>query len=135
MLFQSAPAAPPQNPTVTDVYSTAIGLMWEEVPAMEQNGIITEYEVQYRQSTFESIPLTQSVNVSAPTLTLNLTGLEEDVNYSIRIRAFTAVGPGPYTIDINSTTSQDGEFCILWYLRHSIVVIFIVQLHQCLLLM
>lgn len=118
-----------------DIYPTAIALIWEEVPAMEQNGIITEYEVQYRQFTFESIPLTQTVNVSAPTLAINLTGLEEHVEYSIRIRAFTAVGPGPFTIDVSTITSQDSEYCILLNLQHSNVVLYIVQFHRCLRLM
>ena len=92
-----------------DVTSTVIELMWEEVPAIDQNGIITVYKVEYTQSTFDPVPWTLSVIVKAPALTTNLTALEAYVTYSIRIRALTPVGPGPYSSYMNATTSQDCE--------------------------
>ena len=81
--------------------------MWDEVPPIERNGIITEYEVEYNQSTFD-INTTQTVTVNSTMA--ELTGLHEYVDYSIRVRAYTRVGAGPYTPDINITTAQDGRY-------------------------
>ena len=36
-----------------------------------------------------------------------LTGLEENVEYSIRVRAYTSVGAGPYSDLVNVTTNED----------------------------
>ena len=80
---------------------------WEEVPAIDQNGVITQYEVEYTQSTFTSVTMTQTVTV-ASTMAV-LTGLEEFVEYSIRVRAYTSVGPGPYSDAVVETTDEDGR--------------------------
>ena len=82
--------------------------MWEEVPAINQNGIITEYELRYQQSSFDFGQLS-TVTVSAPSLNTRIMGLEEHVTYFIDIRAFTALGSGPYSDTVNITTLEDGE--------------------------
>ena len=38
-----------------------------------------------------------------------LDNLEEHINYSIEVRAFTSMGPGPYSDPIINQTLQDGE--------------------------
>ena len=81
---------------------------WEEVPAIDQNGVITQYEVEYTQSTFVSVPMTQTITVASTMAAL--TGLEEFVEYSIRVRAYTSVGPGPYSDAVMETTDEDGRF-------------------------
>ena len=92
---------------MTNITSTVIVLMWEEVPVMERNGIIVQYEIRYQHSTFDSERL-QTMTVAASNLTASITGLEEYVRYSIEIRAFTDIGPGPYSNTVNTTTLQDG---------------------------
>ena len=74
---------------------------------IERNGIITEYEVEYNQSTFPGVNSTQTLTVTSTMAQLTL--LHEYVDYFIRVRAYTRVGPGPYSSDINNTTSQDSE--------------------------
>ena len=86
---------------------------WEEVPAIDQNGVITQYEVEYTQSTFASVPMTQTVTV-APTMAA-LIGLEEFVEYSIRVRAYTSVGPGPYSDAVMERTDEDGRVLQIFY--------------------
>ena len=93
--------------TVANVTSTTIRVTWDEVPAIERNGIITEYEVEYNQSTFD-INTTQTVTVTSTMA--ELTGLHEYVDYFIRVRACTRVGAGPYTADMNTTTAEDGRY-------------------------
>ena len=104
--FLSAPASPPSDPTATVESSTSITVSWLEVPAIDQNGIIIEYEVEYTQYTFD-INMNQSVMINSTTV--ELTELHEYVQYFIRVRAYTIIGSGPYTTAINVTTAQDGK--------------------------
>ena len=39
---------------------------------------------------------------------VELEGLEEYVEYSVRIRGYTSVGPGPFSVAIMNTTLEDG---------------------------
>ena len=105
--YVTVPIAAPTNLSVIGVTSTVIELVWEELPVIYRNGIITAYEVEYRQLTFEQI--VQNGTVNASNLTTRLTGLQEYVEYFIKIRAYTSIGPGPYSTLINTTTLQDCE--------------------------
>ena len=48
-----------------------------------------------------------TTTVNSTTLTVDLTGLKEDVEYSIRVRAYTSVGAGPYSDVVMERTQQD----------------------------
>ena len=82
---------------------------WNIVPPILQNGPIIIYEVMYApMQTFDGQIMTRTTNTSA--LSLNLTELQEYVVYSISVRAYTIIGPGPYSspaIDIR--TFEDGK--------------------------
>ena len=106
--FLLAPASPPSDPTATVESSTSITVSWSEVPAIDQNGIIIEYEVEYTQNTFDSVPTTQNITVTNTSVTL--TDLEEYVVYFIRVRAYTNIGSGPYSDPVNETTLQDSKY-------------------------
>ena len=58
--------------------------------------------------TFNGVLVTETVNTTGPVLRMNLTGLEEDVDYNISVRAFTSVGPGPHSVGTVERTDQDG---------------------------
>ncbi len=76
----------------------------------DQNGIITMYEVQYEPlETFGGQIQTQTINVSAPMMSVTLRNLQEFVNYNISVRAYTSVGEGPYSVDMTAMTQQDGK--------------------------
>ena len=67
------------------------------------------YQVQYEPlETFEDQIFTDSVNISNTTMT-NLTDLQEYVEYNITVRAYTSVGPGPYSLPITERTDEDGK--------------------------
>ena len=86
-------------------------MSWEEVPAIDQNGIIIMYEVQYEPlETFGDQIFTETINImNASMLATILTGLEEYVEYNITVRAYTSVGPGPYSDPpITVRTLEDG---------------------------
>ena len=83
--------------------STSILVEWDEVPATDQNGIITSYTIAYQS-------LTQNHNGSVRVDYLyhhkRLTGLKEYVNYSITVFASTMKGDRPASNHIIITTDQ-----------------------------
>lgn len=106
------PATAPQNVEVFAVSSTMIVITWEEVAEIAQNGIITQYEVRINQSTFDEVSLSDSAVVNASTMMLEWENLEEFVEYGVRVRAYTSVGPGPFSIVVTNRTLEDGEWKI-----------------------
>ena len=106
------PAAPPDNVRVMAVSSTIISVTWDMVPPIDQNGIITMYEVMYQPlETFNGNISTQTMNVSGTEMSVALMELQEFVNYTIFVRAYTSVGAGPYSDEIIVMTPQDGKLC------------------------
>ena len=82
---------------------------WDPVSPIDQNGIITEYEVTYQPlETFNGSIGSGSINVTAPNTSVILSGLQEYVNYNIRVRAFTSVGPSPLSPAVQERTNEDG---------------------------
>ena len=91
--------------------STEIVLLWEEVPAIDENGVITMYEIQFVPlETFGGQITSDTVNTSnGSVLMMVLTGLEEYVEYNISVRAYTSAGPGPYSVGVVERTDTDSE--------------------------
>ena len=100
-----------------NISSTAIKVSWNPVTAIDQNGVITRYEVEYNQTTFSEVSMYNTTTVDSTTLMVDLTGLEEDVEYSIRVRAYTSVGAGPYSDVVMETTQEDG-MCYLFFVEY-----------------
>ena len=88
---------------------TEIQVTWTAVPEIEQNGIITRYEVFYK-STFDFTNGSVST-MDGDIFTANITELEESVAYSITVRAYTVVGPGPFSEVAMETTGGGGDCC------------------------
>ena len=74
--------------------------------AINQNGIIIMYEVMYVP--LEEFGVADTRNTSNRTIVLE--GLEESVEYNITVRAFTSVGPGPFSASVISRPREDGEY-------------------------
>ena len=108
--FCAVPASPPENVNAVNISSTSIQVSWEPVPCIDQNGVITQYEVEYNQTTFSEVSMYNTTTVNSTTFMVDLTGLEEYVVYSIRVRAYTSVGAGPYSDVVMETTQEDGLF-------------------------
>ena len=69
----------------------SLGISWS--PPTTPNGIITEYETRYRESTS-----TGPYNITNTTNTqYSIVGLIPNTNYTIGVRAYTSVGPGEWT--------------------------------------
>ena len=94
--------------TATANSSTTIAVMWDEVVSINQNGVITVYEVMYTPlEDFGGAIMTRTTNVTD--LSLLLMDLEEYVNYTISIRAFTSAGAGNYSDPVTVLTNEDGK--------------------------
>ena len=111
MICQHIPLAPssfPQDVTAATVSFTEILVSWDEVPAIDQNGIIILYEVQYEPlMTFSGQLMTMTMNTSNTSIVLG--ELQEYVEYNISVRAYTSVGPGPFSPIVNNRTFEDGK--------------------------
>ena len=95
------------NIIVTDSSSTSLSVSWNSVLPVYQNGIISEYDVEYSQSTFE--PHLKTDKVNGANMSVVLTGLEEYVIYTVRVRAYTVIGAGPFSSIVNKFTLEDGK--------------------------
>ncbi len=94
--------------TATALSPTEIQVNWSNVPEIDQNGIITDYEVMYEPlMTFGDALSITIVNTTNMSITLD--GLQEFVNYNISVRARTSVGPGPFSVGIMRRTLDDGK--------------------------
>ena len=119
LVCNTEPAEPPENVTTMVESSTEIQVSWEEVPAIDQNGEIITYEVQYEPvQTFNGQISTAIMNTSM--LSINLTGLQEFVDYNISVRAYTSAGPGPYSEEILNTTAMDGKPEVIIIEQHTV---------------
>ena len=109
-----APASPPSNVTAMTASSTSIDVMWYEVPPIDQNGVIIAYEITYTPlENFTGVIGINSTNMSGSYLSVSLVGLQEYVNYSIQIRAYTIEGPGPYSNPVLQITLENSKFIFL----------------------
>ncbi len=86
--------------------STEIVVMWNEVDPLNQNGNITHYEVTYNG---EYDVRNQSNITGRNVFNTTITGLDEFTDYNISVRAYTNVGPGPYSELETEKTEEDGK--------------------------
>ena len=87
--------------------SIEISVSWDEVPAGDQNGVISAYEVSVEPRTTFDGALTQTT-FNVTNMTVLLGGLHPYVNYTISVRAYTSVGPGPNAA-VTEATLQDSK--------------------------
>ena len=103
------PIGSPENVSVMVLSSTAIRISWNEVADINQHGIITEYEIMLQPLTLFGEPNEEGSIVDSTNLSITFMDLEEYVQYNISVRAYTSVGPGPYSVGIVKHTFQDGK--------------------------
>ena len=84
--------------------------MWEEVPVVEQNGIITGYTITYQSQTEND---NNSVQVNGSVRQTEFTNLKEYVNYNITVFASTVKGDGPASDPVVVRTDQDSKLSFL----------------------
>ena len=80
---------------------------WEEVRRLDQNSIITDYEILLEALDFPAEIPTDTITTT--NLSIMIIDLEEFINYNISVRAMTNVGPGPYSDPVTVRTFEDGN--------------------------
>ena len=85
---------------------------WDEIPELDRNGVIIDYEVQIEPLDFPADIMTNLLTTT--NISILVTGLEEYVNYNISVRAYTSVGPGPYSDPVTERTFEDGNVPVLY---------------------
>ena len=92
-------------------------MTWEEVLAIDENGIIIIYEVRFEPLEFTETLTTSSVNTT--NLMVVIRSLQEYVEYNISVRVYTSVGPGPYSDPVTERTLEDRKLvCVHLILIH-----------------
>ena len=90
---------------------TEIEISWNEVIPIDQNGIIIIYEVYHQPAQVFNGSMTVDV-VNTTNTTILLKNLHESVQYNITVRAYTRIGPGPFSSHILSFTQEARKFIL-----------------------
>ena len=99
--------------------------MWDEVPADQQNGIVTGYTITYYSQTEND---NGSVSAGPHDRQKNLTNLQEYVNYNITVFASTEKGDGPASDPVIVVrTDQDSKYTVFSY-QVLFLVVFVISL-------
>ena len=93
----SGPSATPIKLEATTLAPTSVNVSWEQIPNISRNGILIAYEVKYTWSLGSGQTGVSYRNTSGAANHLVLTMLQECVQYSISVRAYTSKGPGPFS--------------------------------------
>ena len=88
---------------------TEIEMSWNEVDPIYQNGIIIIYEVDYQPAQVFNGSMTVDV-VNTTNTTIILSDLHESVQYNITVRAYTSIGPGPFSSHVLSFSGEARKF-------------------------
>ena len=96
--------------------STAIQACFYPPPPVNQNGLITSFNVFYIGDPFQNQTQTVNVPVSpvvyplSTMLCVNLTNLEEFNSYTITVKAVNSIGDGPESDGVIQITNEAGEY-------------------------
>lgn len=103
---QAPPAKPPGNLTVWAVNETALRISWTLLTKREWNGEPRGYNIFYRMkdsaSEWKIIPLENAVN----NYSYILTGLNEWVEYEVKMRSFNSVGKSLFSPTVVQKTME-----------------------------
>ena len=93
------PSASPQNVTAFDLTLTSAMVMFEPFSAIDENGVLTTYEVLFEPTPAAGQDVGDDVlaNVTVTEFSVIVEGLAENVLYNVTVRAYTAVGAGPFS--------------------------------------
>ena len=107
-LYYAVPRVAPAMVSATPD-QRSINVSWMMLECQDRRGNITVYEVRYIRS--DGVSQTENTT-SGDDTSLLVDGLEEFTNYTIEVRAYTAVGPGPYSSPIRVMTLTDGKHIV-----------------------
>ena len=104
--FFLVPTGPPRNVYVVSLSDTRIFASWDPPDVDEQNGIITEYIVEYSVMVNE---YKRSKETKTNTLRTVISGLKASENYAVRVAAKNSAGIGPFSVEIRLDTMRQSS--------------------------
>ena len=105
----TVPSGYPINVVATPFSPTAVRVQWGPVSAIDRNGVISQYEVLFNQSTVGNLPRTNT-GVNNSEFSAVVSPLQPFITYTISVRALTSVGHGPLNPSpVVTMTDPSGE--------------------------
>ena len=98
-----APSGPPQSITVHANSARSLYITWNPPAAAEQNGIITSYTIN-----ITGVESGEQLQLLSESESANVTGLTPYTTYLCIVAASTAIGPGPFSMQITNKTPEAG---------------------------
>ncbi len=92
--FSSAPTGSPGVPTVNQIMSTNVTLMWTEILISERNGVIIGYLIRYGNAA-----TVQTRDTGSNTTTFVFTGLNPFTHYAFGVAGKNSANTGPFSTD------------------------------------
>ena len=105
---QAEPSGPPQDVRCYSSSSTNILVSWRPPPVELQNGIITQYTIQYAATEGEDTTTQQITSIPPESSQYLLENLEKWTEYQVTVTAHTDVGAGPESLPQLIRTEEDG---------------------------
>ena len=103
------PSSPPENVMVTTVDPESLMVSWEPPIEIDHNGPLTGYIIQYIGVASNDTTIIH-VDVNNGTSYV-ISGLVENVDYSVMVAAVNIIGPGPFSDPaVVGTSVENGEF-------------------------
>lgn len=120
MLPFLAPAVAPVNVNATSYTPTSITICFEFPEGIDQNGLITSFNVTFVGSPFDTDPQTISIPVSSAdylplsgSICGDVTSLQEYNGYNVTIVLVNSAGVGPSSAQIEVQTLEAGKYVFL----------------------
>lgn len=105
---QPEPSGPPQEVKCYSPSSTNILVSWRPPPVELQNGIITQYTIQYTATEGEDTTTREISGIPPESSQYLLENLEKWTEYRVTVTAHTDVGAGPESLPQLIRTEEDG---------------------------
>ena len=101
------PSTPPVNLSVYSLNSTAIQAEWNAPELIDQNGVLTSYQVRYNGSVLDTTE--RVLNLSINTMFVILTGLLPNTYYCVIIRVGNGAGLSEFSSPNCIRTDEAGK--------------------------
>ncbi|MCP9258789.1 Receptor-type tyrosine-protein phosphatase F [Dirofilaria immitis] len=106
---EAAPSGAPIYIRVTNILPTEVAVVWQAPACLQTNGEITEYEFEVTPLERRSYGADNIIKQVVRGTRTKITGLSPYTKYSVRIRAFTRKGSGPWSESVQFQTAAAPE--------------------------
>ena len=104
---------PAKGPTINEITAnaTAFQITWTKLSEDDSNGVIVNYEVCYQLGSTVSDDCSQDMKFSVSDVSnTKITKLNPARTYTVAVRAYTNVGPGPIGTKKSETTDESRKY-------------------------